>query len=168
MSSDNAERRATRWLNWLQRLSPEAAEVQQQWRREGARESLAPAWFLVEIPDGESPTLHEFNTAEEVAARIRTIDDSETIVFAFCGYQAAISQPPYRYLMLPGGLNLPAFVTPDESPIEVDPSGYLGSDLAEPAEISVRRPDEPAASRFRANKKHKPRSEYEYDEHEPV
>ena len=78
-----------------------------------------------------------FLTAEELAARLKTLINHDVSVSCFYGTRLSISKPPLRYLMTPAG-NLPLFDTSTE--IEPDDTGYLGVDpahLEEPPQLGV-------------------------------
>ena len=78
----------------------------------------------------------KFDTAEELAARLKTLINHDVSVSCYKGARLNISKPPFRHLMLPDG-NIPLFDT--EPTIEPDETGYLGLDpahLEDPPQIS--------------------------------
>lgn len=87
--------------------------------------------------DGEY-NVEEFETVEELSARLKELVDKDVSVFNFAGAQLKISKPPFRHLLTPWGAH-PLFDVPEDA-LEPDDTGYLGLDaihLAAPPEIKT-------------------------------
>lgn len=102
--------------------------------------------YYVVILTAEGDTrVEDFATAEELAARLKTLVDRDVSVFPFFGERLHISKPPFRHLMTTAG-NIALYDAPTDK-LEPDDSGYLGIDpihFEGPAQIKVpttRQPD---------------------------
>lgn len=72
-------------------------------------------------------TAEVFESAEALAARLKTLVNRDVSVACYRGQRLNVSKPPMRYLMTPTG-NIPLFESATE--IEPDDTGYLGVDPA--------------------------------------
>ncbi|NDD53132.1 hypothetical protein EBZ39_04495 [bacterium] len=82
-------------------------------------------YAVVLTADGDMK-VEEFESAGELATRLKSLVDRDVTVFQFFGQRLHISKPPFRHLMTPQG-NIPLFdATPDS--LEPDETGYLGMD----------------------------------------
>lgn len=92
-----------------------------------------PEWHLVEIPDGELPTIHS-GPMEQILPRLLELEESrdrsDTIVFVFYGLQAHFSKPPMRHLVWPGQkYKTPLFVIPgEEEDLQLEDMARFGQD----------------------------------------
>jgi hypothetical protein len=77
--------------------------------------------------DGSYAT-QEFDTLEELQAKLTELVDKDVSVFSFAGVQLKVSKPPFRHLLTPWG-NKPLFAVPTDN-LEPDDTGYLGLDPA--------------------------------------
>lgn len=79
--------------------------------------------------------MESFASAEELAAKLKTLINRDVSVACYQGVRLNISKPPLRHLMTPDG-NIPLFDAPQT--IEPDDTGYLGVDpahLEEPPQL---------------------------------
>lgn len=89
------------------------------------------------MPLGEYPQVHEYGTVEELQAKLRLQEGSETLNFVFYGERAFLSAAPFRFLLLPDGQQLPLFLLPSAVlPTELGFQGEIELDVA-PAETEV-------------------------------
>lgn len=82
-------------------------------------------------------TAEVFESADALAARLKTLINRDVSVACYRGQRLNVSKPPMRYLMTPSG-NIPLFDAAAE--IEPDDTGYLGVDpahLEEPPQLGV-------------------------------
>ena len=80
----------------------------------------------------------EFETEQELVARLKALVDRDVSVFSFSGSRLHISKPPFRHLLTAAG-PIPLFDIPKEN-FEPDETGYLGVDpahLEDPPEIKT-------------------------------
>ena len=84
-------------------------------------------FYLVKIPDGESPTVEVFDDIEAQINRIIDLMQTDTFVFPFMGYAFGITRGPLRYMVTPFGM-LPLYRLPSPDEVEVEQSGWLGSE----------------------------------------
>lgn len=78
------------------------------------------------LPNGDF-VVETFESAADLAVRLKTLVDRDASVYCFSGDRLQISKPPYRYLMTPKE-NIPLYDVPAEP--EPDDTGYLGVDPA--------------------------------------
>jgi hypothetical protein len=83
------------------------------------------SWHAVILDAYGEFSTETFETADQLAARLKELIDRDVSVSCFYGARVPISKPPTRYLMTPQG-NIPLFAAPTE--VEPDDSGYLGVD----------------------------------------
>jgi hypothetical protein len=107
-------------------------------KKEDNNKPLSDIKFYAAIlyPDGDY-RVEQFDTAEELAAKLKSLIDKDVSVFNFAGVQLKVSKPPFRHLLTPWG-STPLFNA--ETNMEPDESGYLGVDpihLAEPPQLSA-------------------------------
>lgn len=79
--------------------------------------------------------VESFDTAVELAQRLKQLIDTDVSVACFSGERLLISKPPFRYLLTPEE-NIALYDVPKE--LEPDDTGYLGVDpahLESPPEI---------------------------------
>lgn len=82
-------------------------------------------------------TAEVFESADALAARLKTLINRDVSVACYRGQRLNVSKPPMRYLMTPSG-NIPLFDA--AAAIEPDDTGYLGVDpahLEEPPQLGV-------------------------------
>jgi hypothetical protein len=87
--------------------------------------------------DGSYAT-EEFDTLDELQARLTELVDRDVSVFSFAGVQLKVSKPPFRHLLTPWG-NKPLFAVPTDN-LEPDDTGYLGLDpahLEQPPQVKL-------------------------------
>lgn len=80
--------------------------------------------------------VEEFDSLEQLTARLKELVDRDVSVFSFAGTRLPISKPPFRHLLTPWG-NMPLFDIKQDA-LEPDDTGYLGVDpihLEAPPEI---------------------------------
>lgn len=107
---------------------------------ENSSESALPSWADREMPP---PQLHlticnsggrlwveEFPDLPTLHERLQELHGRECWVRIFHGQQLYVSQPPLRYLLVPGQEPLPLFPAPDVTTLAPDEEGYLGGLLA--------------------------------------
>jgi len=103
----------------------------------------APQYGLVEVVDGEWPTLTMSPTVAGMVNRIQALEGKDVVVWPFYGIPLALSEGPQRYVVLPNGtaVSVPLF---DGGPshtvpatklqgISIESSGYLGPVELRPA-----------------------------------
>lgn len=90
-----------------------------------ADSSPQPAWHVVILDTYGTFSTETFETAEQLAERLKALVDCDVSVSCFFGSRVLISKPPLRYLMAPPG-NIPLFAA--QPTIEPDDTGYLGLD----------------------------------------
>lgn len=86
----------------------------------------------------------EFDSIDELVARLKQLVDKDVSVACFGGTRFAISKPPLRHLLTPWG-NHQLFDMPTD--LEPDESGYLGVDpiaLQDPPQLKM--PQQPRAN----------------------
>jgi hypothetical protein len=111
-----------------------SATAQQRWpRRIVDMPPQHPVWYVVIVPDAGEPYVQQIGTTDETAALaelrriVRGAVGQEVYCFAFHGQAAAITQGPFRELILPDGRRLPLY---DEPTVTlVTPCGsYMGNE----------------------------------------
>lgn len=101
----------------------------------------------------------EFETLQELVARLKALVDRDVSVFSFAGSRFHISKPPFRHLLTTDG-PVPLFDIPKEN-LEPDETGYLGVD---PAHLE----DPPEIKTPSVNKSSTPTNEFFADDDENV
>lgn len=92
---------------------------------DAAAQNPPPVWHVVILDTYGTFSTETFETADQLAARLKDLVDHDVSVSCFYGARIQISKPPLRYLMTPQG-NIPLFAEQPE--IEPDDTGYLGVD----------------------------------------
>lgn len=133
-----ADARARNWADVLGSLEPnERAHLEQMSLSQET--SLAPQWHLLEVPDGEFPTVHSFTTLEDLVARLKdVVEEGGSRVFPFRGERLQVSVGPFRHLMLSDSEPIPLFEMPEA--ILADESGYLGDPDDDPETLAFESP----------------------------
>lgn len=100
-------------------------------------DNSSPRYCLIECPDGESPLMRLYVTAEAMCDRIRDLDGTDTYVFPIFGIPCQFTRGPNRILILPHDMAIqitPATVMIDllTAPVDIERSGFLG-----PPELAI-------------------------------
>jgi hypothetical protein len=106
---------------------------------------VAGRYYAVILSAAGEFKVEEFDTLENITARLKELVNKDVSVFSFVGVRLNISKPPLRYLLTPWG-NKPLFDISEDS-LEPDDTGYLGIDpvhLEAPPEIKT--PSSPKSS----------------------
>ena len=109
-------------------------------------ENTTDLFHVVVLQADGSFAAEVFNTAEELAARLKALINHDVSVACYQGKRLNISKPPMRHLMTPAG-NIPLFDTAQE--IEPDDTGYLGVDpthFEDPPQLNAPSPQKSGVS----------------------
>jgi hypothetical protein len=105
-------------------------------------------FFLVVIPEDNSPRIEQFDELGVLQARIVELLGTEVALYPFLGSWLGISAGPWRYLITPWG-NLPLFDVPAPGAVRPDESGWVGTKGQElviptrPADVFINPPPPP-------------------------
>lgn len=92
-----------------------------------ALEKLVPdapksSWFLVEVLEGENPTVFSASSVDELVARLRYLADTPgSFFFVFEGVRHLATKGLYKYLVLPDR-RIPLF---EDNSDELDETGFV-------------------------------------------
>lgn len=101
---------------------------------------LASGRFGLVISSDESETrLETFPTMVDMLDRMEFLDGTPVSVVPFFGLTFRVSKGPHRYLITPVGM-FPLFRLPDEGDVEIEPTGFLGSEKDFPFQPPVGNP----------------------------
>lgn len=133
-----AAAQAHKWESVLAELSDEERAYLQEMQK-NAEPALRPLWHLVEVPDGEYPQLHSFDSVDALTAYLKeVVEAGRSRVYPFYGERLSVSVGPWRYLLLPDKEPIPLFDLPEM--ILPDDTGYVGNPDEEPEGLAFESP----------------------------
>jgi len=87
-----------------------------------------PQYHLVVVKESNLPECEHYNDFDSLKKRVAELVDQEVWIYIFEGSMGYVSQPPFRFLVVPGIAPCPLFDVPNKEALEAS-SGYLGSEL---------------------------------------
>jgi hypothetical protein len=137
------------WATWLSRLTPRTQQVASLLGEKEEAQTAQPQWFLLLIPDVDSPTVQSFVTVETLIEALKDhVERAGCRIYIFYGWEAFFTKKPFRHLVHPDGSTYPLFDIPAELDVQddhfagPDPEAELTSTLADVDETEGNSGDE--------------------------